>query len=182
MTIFILFSQQKTCGQVAGKQAWLHAAKIVLPSHCALHRALYSVTHSYLRAACLLTRSCTKKRALNNFNKCIKQRPKFHFCSNFFRKWQCLLHLTLYKDVYKEFVKHTLIGNSETKALVTIIALNGGKCQYFYYIGNFSVFNFEAFLQFFKPNNSKSNHGKSKLPLLSCRGYLALGTVFYFFT
>ena len=136
MTIFILFSQQKTRGRVAGKQAWLHAAQIARPSRRALHRALHSVAHSYLRAACLLTRSCTKKRALNNFNKC-KQRPKlwsvkFHFCSNFFRKWRCLLHLILYKDVYKVFVRHTLVGNSETKALVTIIALNGGKCQYFY--------------------------------------------------
>ena len=51
---------------------------------------------------------------------------------NFFRKWWCLLHLTLYEDVYKVFVKHTLVGNSKTKALVTIIALNDGKCQYFY--------------------------------------------------
>ena len=56
MTIFILFSQQKTRGRVAGKQAWLHAAQIARPSRRALHRALHSVAHSYLRAACLLRR------------------------------------------------------------------------------------------------------------------------------
>ena len=45
---------------------------------------------------------------------------------------QCILHLTLYKDVYQLVVKLTLIVSSETKASLTIIALNDGKCQYFY--------------------------------------------------
>ena len=44
----------------------------------------------------------------------------------------------------------------------------------------FLVFSLEGFWQFFKPNNSKSGHGKSKLLLLSCREYLALGKVFFF--
>ena len=38
----------------------------------AWHRALHSVAHIYLRAACLLRHSCTKKRTLNyveNVNK-----------------------------------------------------------------------------------------------------------------
>ena len=43
----------------------------------------------------------------------------------------------------------------------------------------FLLFNLEGFEQFFKPNNSKSGHGKSKLLLLSCREYLALGTFFF---
>ena len=58
------------------------------------------------------------------------------------------------------FVKHTCFGRSETKALVTNTTLNDGKCHYFDYIGDFSLFNLEA-LHFFKPNNSKSNHEKS---------------------
>ena len=33
---------------------------------------------------------------------------------------------------------------------------------------------------FFKPNNSKSGHGKSKLLLLSCTEYLVLGMFFFF--
>ena len=44
----------------------------VRPSHCAWHRAVHSVAHIYLHAACLLRRSCTKKRLLNfveNVNK-----------------------------------------------------------------------------------------------------------------
>ena len=45
----------------------------------------------------------------------------------------------------------------------------------------FLLFNLEGFWQFFKPNNSKVSHGKSKLLLLSCREYLALGTFFLFF-
>ena len=45
----------------------------------------------------------------------------------------------------------------------------------------FLRFNLEGFGQFFKPNNSKSGHGKSKLLLLSCREYLTLGTGFKFF-
>ena len=63
------------------------------------------------------------------------------------------------------FVKHTqctYVGRSETKALVTKTMLNDGKCHYFDYNGDFSLLNLEAFLQFFKPNNLKSNHGKSK--------------------
>ena len=68
MTIFIIFSSQKTRGWVAGNLARLHATHIARPSH----RALHSVAHIYLRAACLLRRSCTKKRELNyveNINK-----------------------------------------------------------------------------------------------------------------
>ena len=45
----------------------------------------------------------------------------------------------------------------------------------------FLLFNLEGFWQFFKPNNSKSGHGKSKLLLLSCREYLALGILAFFF-
>ena len=45
----------------------------------------------------------------------------------------------------------------------------------------FLLFNLEGFWQFFKPNNSKSGHGKSKLLLLSCREYLVLGMFFFCF-
>ena len=45
----------------------------------------------------------------------------------------------------------------------------------------FFAFQFGGFWQFFKPNNSKISHRKSKLLLLSCREYLSLGTVFWFF-
>ena len=72
MTIFIIFSSQKTGGRMAGNLASLHATHIAQPSRRAWHRALHSVVHIYLRAACLLRRSCTKKRALNyveNVNK-----------------------------------------------------------------------------------------------------------------
>ena len=72
MTIFIIFSLQKTRGRVAGNLARLHVTLIARPSRRAWHCALYSVTHIYLRAACLLRRGCTKKRALNyveNVNK-----------------------------------------------------------------------------------------------------------------
>ena len=64
MTIIIFFSSQKTCGRVA-----THIARL---SRRAWDRALHSVVHIYLRAACLLRRSCTKKRAPNyveNVNK-----------------------------------------------------------------------------------------------------------------
>ena len=50
---------------MAGNLARLHATHIAQPSRRAWHRALHSVAHIYLRAACLLRRSCTKKRALN---------------------------------------------------------------------------------------------------------------------
>ena len=43
----------------------------------------------------------------------------------------------------------------------------------------FLLFNLKGFGQFFKPNNSKSAHGKSKLLLLSCREYLALVTFLF---
>ena len=72
MTFFIIFSSQKTCGRVAGNLARLHATHIARPSRRAWHRGLYSVAYIYLRAACLLWRSCTKKKALNyveNVNK-----------------------------------------------------------------------------------------------------------------
>ena len=65
MTIFIIFSSQKTRGWVAGNLARLHATHIARPSHRAWHRTLHFVAYIYLRAACLLTRSCTKKKALN---------------------------------------------------------------------------------------------------------------------
>ena len=48
------------------------------------------------------------------------------------QKWRCTLYLTLYKDVYQLFICHTLIVSLETKASVTIIALNEEKCHYFY--------------------------------------------------
>ena len=44
MTIFIMYTQQKTHGQVVGHQTQFHAAQIVWPSGHALHCALYSVT------------------------------------------------------------------------------------------------------------------------------------------
>ena len=44
----------------------------------------------------------------------------------------------------------------------------------------FLLFILEGFWQFFKPNNLKSSHGKSKFLLLSCREYVALGKVFVF--
>ena len=62
MTIFIIFSSQKTRVRVAGNPAQLHATHIARPSRRAWHRALHSVVHIYLRAACLLRRSCTKKK------------------------------------------------------------------------------------------------------------------------
>ena len=42
-----------------------HAAHIARPSHRAWHLVLHPVAHIYLRAACLLRRSCTKKKVLN---------------------------------------------------------------------------------------------------------------------
>ena len=72
MTIFIIFSSQKTRGRVAGNLARLHATHIARPSRRKMHRAQHSVAHNYLRAACLLRRSCAKKRPLNyveNVNK-----------------------------------------------------------------------------------------------------------------
>ena len=72
MTIFIIFSSQKTRGRVVGNLARLHATHIARPSRRAWHHALHSVVHIYLRTACLLRRSCTKKRVLNyveNVNK-----------------------------------------------------------------------------------------------------------------
>ena len=55
----------------------------------------------------------------------------FHFCSNPFRKWWCLLHLILYKDVYIVYVNHTFVWSSEAKALVTKTAFNDEKCHHF---------------------------------------------------
>ena len=72
MTIFKIFSSQKTHGQVAGNLAWLHNTHIVRSSRRAWHRVLHSVAHIYLGAACLIRSSRTKKRALNyveNVNK-----------------------------------------------------------------------------------------------------------------
>ena len=72
MTIFIIFSSQKTHGRVAGNLARFHATHIAQPSRRAWHRVLHSVAHIYLRAVCLLRRICTKKKALNyveNVNK-----------------------------------------------------------------------------------------------------------------
>ena len=43
----------------------------------------------------------------------------------------------------------------------------------------FLLFKLEGVWQFFKPNNSKSGHGKSKLLLLSRREYLALGFIVF---
>ena len=49
------------------------------------------------------------------------------------------------------FVKHTCVGNSETKALVTktTLKLIDGKCHSFDYIGDFSMFNLEVFFAVF---------------------------------
>ena len=72
MTIFKIFSSQKTHGQVAGNLARLHTTHIARLSRRAWHRALHSVAHIYLRAACLIRSSRTKKRPLNyveNVNK-----------------------------------------------------------------------------------------------------------------
>ena len=68
MTIFIIFRQQKTHSRVAENQALLHAAEIARPlwRQHALYHALHSVAHSYLRVTCLLRRSCTKRKGLNN--------------------------------------------------------------------------------------------------------------------
>ena len=55
-------------------------------------------------------------------------------------------------------------------ASVTIIALNEGKLSLFLLNRRFCCFSiWRVFWQFFKPNNSKSGYGKSKLLLLSCR-------------
>ena len=72
MTIFIIFSSQKTRGRVAKNLARLHATHIVRPSRRAWHCALHSVAHINLSAACLLRRSCTKKKALNYVENVIK--------------------------------------------------------------------------------------------------------------
>ena len=65
-------------------------------------------------------------------------------------------------------------------ASVTIIALNEGNGTVFTKSAIILLFNLEAFWKFFKPNNLKSSHGNSKLLLLSCKEYLALGTFFCF--
>ena len=72
MTIFIIFSLQKTRGRVAGNLAQLHATHFARLSHLAWHLTLHSVVHIYLRATCLLRRSCTLEKAQNyveNVNK-----------------------------------------------------------------------------------------------------------------
>ena len=63
MTIFIIFSSQKTRGRVAGNLARLHATHIARLSRQAWHHALNSVAHIYLRAACLPRRSFKKKKS-----------------------------------------------------------------------------------------------------------------------
>ena len=63
MTIFVIFSSLKTRGRVAGNLARLHATHIARPSRRAWQRALHSVAHIYIRAACLLRRSCIKKKS-----------------------------------------------------------------------------------------------------------------------
>ena len=97
------------------------------------------------------------------------------------RKWGRMFYMTLYKDIYQLFARHTLIVSSETKASVTIIALNEGKMSLFLLNRQFLTIQFRGFLQFFKQNNSKSCYGKSKLLLLSHREYLALGMILVFF-
>ena len=76
MTIFIIFGSQKTRGRVAGNLARLHPTHIAQLSRRAWHRALHSVAHIYLRSACLLKRSCTKKRVLN----CVENVNKDQHC------------------------------------------------------------------------------------------------------
>ena len=86
MTIFVIFGSQKTRGRVAGNLARLHATHIARPLRRAWHRALHSVAHIYLRAACLLRRSYTKKRALNYAENVNKNQNCDRFCSFFSRK------------------------------------------------------------------------------------------------
>ena len=50
MTIFIIFSSQKTHGRVAGNLALLHATHIARPLRRAWHRPLHSVAHIYIYA------------------------------------------------------------------------------------------------------------------------------------
>ena len=63
--------------------------------------------------------------------------------------------------MFISYLLSILIAISETKASVTRITLNDGKCHCFCKIGNFLLFNMEAFLQFFKPHNSASSDGKN---------------------
>ena len=96
-----------------GNLARLHATHIARPSRRAWHRALHSVAHIYLRAACLLRRSCTKKRALKYVENVNKDQNcnwlNFIFVQFSLGNEDVLLYLTLYKDVYQLFVKHSLI-------------------------------------------------------------------------
>ena len=116
--------------------------------HCI---ALHSVAHNYLLCTVYALRCVvTQKRALD-VNKC-KQRPKvwsvvFHFFQISLENddlhciWHCIKTPIL-------FVKQISVWTSETKAFVTktVLNLNDGKCVF--YIGDFTLFNLELFLQF----------------------------------
>ena len=62
MTIFIIFSSQKTRGRVAGNLARLHATHIARPLRRAWHHVLHSVVHIYLLLVYLGTVAQRKKR------------------------------------------------------------------------------------------------------------------------
>ena len=98
---------------MAGNLAWLHATHIARPSRRAWHSALHSVAHIYLRAACLLRGSCTKKKMLNYVENVNKDQNcdwlNLIFVNFSLENELCILYLTLYKDVHRLFVRHTLI-------------------------------------------------------------------------
>ena len=109
MTIFIIFSSQKTHVLVAGNLAQFHATHIARPSR----RTWHSVAHIYLRTACLLRRSCTKKKVLNYVENVNKDQNcdwlNFIFAQFSLENEDRLLYFTLYKDVCQVFVRHSLI-------------------------------------------------------------------------
>ena len=87
-----------------------------LYDHCITHcitRCILSCTLIYA----LLMHICTKKRALNNVNKMLtKAQTVICLYISFFQisfkndDGTRILHLTLYKEVDKVFVKHTFLG------------------------------------------------------------------------
>ena len=164
---------------MAGNLAQLHVTHIAWPLRHAWHHELHSAAHIYLRAACLLRRSCTKKRALNyveNVNKdqnCDRLNFIFvHFSlenEDEYCIWHCI-------KMFCKTYSHCKLRNNGIGANNSI---KWRKMSLF--LGHFFTFQFGGFWQFFKPNNPKSGHGKSKLLLLSCREYLVLGTGFFVF-
>ena len=149
MNIFIIFSSQKTRGPVAGNLARLHATHIARPSRLAWYRALNSVAHIYLRAACL-----HKEKSAKLCWKC-KQRPKlrsvkFHFWSFFSRKWRCILYLTLCKDVYQLFVRQHSHCNLRINGIGNNNSIKWRKMSLFLLSWRFFTFQFGGFLAVFQ--------------------------------